>query len=88
MEPEDSRPDIILKPDTVGSARCTVGKKYHMFDKRFGDAPCTNCGRDFCHDHAAKEISTMCAPCGKAYLAEGAKGLKRIRKSVHRGHNS
>lgn len=84
---------VTIHPEKVGSAKCTVGSAYHMFDTYFGDAPCTNCGRDFCRTHAAKEpenawTTGLCIGCGNAYLGEGSEGLRRMRVSVHRMHNS
>lgn len=84
--------DIIVTPEVVGTARCTVSVR-HMFDLHFGDAPCTNCRRDFCPAHAAKEpesnlTSGLCAECGEAYRAEGMAGLKRVQERLFRMYGS
>lgn len=84
--------EIIARPKVVGTARCTVSM-HHVFDLHFGDAPCTNCRRDFCAAHAAKEpesnlTSGLCAECGEAYLAEGMAGFKRVQERLLRVYGS
>gem|GEM_PF-3297250 len=85
--------DVVVLPEKVGTARCTIGKKYHMFDKQFGDAPCTNCGRDYCREHTSTRVESaltpgLCTECGEAYQEDGADGLRRVRNRIFRLYGS
>lgn len=85
-------PDIRTGPEVVGMGRCTI-YEHHVFDRFFGEMPCTNCHRDFCRTHAAKEpeselIPPLCAECGDAYRAEGPAGLKHVRERLFRVYGS
>lgn len=85
-------PDIKTGPEVVGTGKCTVNGN-HVFDRYFGEVPCGNCEREFCHAHAAEEpeselTSPLCVECGNAYRAEGAAGLKRVKERLFRTHGS
>lgn len=85
-------PGIKAGPEVIGTGRCTI-YEYHTFDRFFGDAPCTNCKRDFCHTHAAKEPESnwttgLCSECGAAYCADGSAGLRRVRERLFRVYGS
>ncbi|MDP3975262.1 MAG: hypothetical protein Q8P88_03200 [Candidatus Jorgensenbacteria bacterium] len=90
--PMPPTPQINLKPDIVGMGKCSV-HGHHIFDRQFADMPCGNCRRDFCHTHAAKEpeseiLPPLCAECGATYRANGAEGLRLVRKRLFRTYGS